>query len=306
MLKPPERPSHAASTPLRILREPLFHFLIIGALIFAFHAWVTPKTAQETAYRDRIIVTSGRVEQLAQVFAKTWQRSPTTSELNGLIEAFVKEEVYYREATRLGLDRDDTLIRRRMQQKMVFLSEPGDEALQATDAQLQAYLEAKRAFFQVDPRIAFEQVFINPRAEGEPADARARTLLAKLRGAPADMDAAALGDRTLLDHATPLTSAAEISRSFGQDFADALTRLPRKEWTGPLRSPFGLHLLRITDYREAYDPPLADIREAVLLKWRAEQREAFIAAEYERLRAQYEVVLPFDDLQATPKMSSTR
>jgi hypothetical protein len=306
MLKLPERLAEFSPIGSRLLREPLFHFFIIGASIFAFYAWVTPNTTQETEERDQIVVTSGRVEQLAQLFIKTWQRPPTASELKGFIDAFVKEEVYYREAIKLGLDRDDTLIRRRMQQKMVFLSEPGDEALAATDAQLDAYLKSNRAIFQVDPQIAFEQVFINPQLAGEPADARARTLLAKLRSAPADMDITALGDRTLLNHTNPLASLAGIARSFGQDFAEALTRLPREEWTGPVASPFGLHLVRITAYHEAHDPPLAEIRDAVLLKWRAEQREAFIAAEYERLRARYTVILPFEDEQAAQKTSSAR
>ena len=111
----------------RLIREPLFHFMVIGAVIFAVHAYRTAGQQSEVS-RDRILVTPGRVAQLAQVFAKTWQRPPTPQELNGLIQAFVKEEVYYREAVKLGLDRDDTLIRRRMQQKMEFLSEPGEEA----------------------------------------------------------------------------------------------------------------------------------------------------------------------------------
>jgi hypothetical protein len=306
MLKRPEPSDEFSPIGSRLLRAPLFHFFIIGASIFAFHAWITLDTPQEARERDQIVVTSGRIEQLAQVFSKTWQRPPTAAELKGFIDAFVKEEIYYREAIKLGLDRDDTLIRRRMQQKMVFLSEPGDEALTATDAQLDAYREANRAIFQVDPQVAFEQVFINSDAAGKEADAKAQAVLTELRAAPADVDASSFGDRTLLNHANPLASLASIARSFGQDFAEALTRLPRQQWTGPVASPFGLHLVRITAYREARDPPLAEIRDAVLLKWRAEQREAFIAAEYERLRAQYDVVLPFADEPAAQKTSSAR
>ena len=131
--------------------------------------------------RDKIVVTEGRVRQLAQVFAKTWQRPPTPEELRGLIDEFIKEEIYYREAIKLGLDRDDTLIRRRMQQKMEFLTEPADELLVADDVTLQAFLDANKAEFRIEPRIAFRQVFLNPDKAGEPAVIRAKQTLDVLK-----------------------------------------------------------------------------------------------------------------------------
>ena len=121
----------------RLIREPLVHFVLVGAAVFAAYALFADGDEAET--RDRIVVTEGRVLQLAQVFAMTWQRPPTPQELRGLLDAYIKEEVYYREAVKRGLDRDDTLIRRRMQQKMEFLSEPDEEALTADDVALQAY-----------------------------------------------------------------------------------------------------------------------------------------------------------------------
>src|SRR5206468_2134050 len=131
--------------------------------------------------RDRIVVTSGRIQQLADIFTKTWQRPPTLQELRGLIDAYVKEEVYYREALKLGLDRDDTLIRRRMQQKMEFLTEPGDDVLAATDAELEAYLAANRSDFHVEPRLAFQQIFINPEKSEQPAADRAAKVVSDAR-----------------------------------------------------------------------------------------------------------------------------
>src|SRR5262245_43685990 len=143
----------------RIAREPLIHFLLIGAVVFLTYA-LAGKRAHEP--RDTIIVTEGRVQQLAQVFTKTWQRPPTPEELRGLIDAYIKEEVYYREALKLGLDRNDTLIRRRMQQKMEFVTEPSDELLAADEAELQAFLNVHKYEFKVEPRIAFQQLFLNP------------------------------------------------------------------------------------------------------------------------------------------------
>lgn len=279
----------------RLVREPLAHFLLIGAAVFGLYALTG---SERPAPRDRIVITEGRVQQLRQVFARTRQRPPTPRELQGLIDTFVKEEVYYREALKLGLDRDDTLVRRRMQQKMEFLIEPDEAALAATDTDLQTFLEANRAEFRVPPKLAFQQVFINP-AKGEaPAAARIAKLLARLNAAPAQTDVSGSGDPTLLPRDMPLSSLGEISRNFGEEFARALTRLPKSEWAGPVRSPFGLHLVRVTRHRDGYDPPLADIRKAVERKWRARKRDEYLQAEYERLRAKYEVVLPGGDTGA--------
>jgi hypothetical protein len=276
----------------RLVREPLVHFLAIGAAVFAVYALV--RGGEEE--RDRIVVSEGRVAQLAQIFTKTWQRPPTQKELRGLIDTYVKEEIYYREAVKLGLDRDDTLIRRRMQQKMEFLTEPADNLLKADDAELEAFLEANREEFHVAPRIAFTQVFINPakKNEDEPAESRAEKFLAALRSG-SDQVSSELGDPTLLPATMPLSSLKTIGRDFGDDFAKALTSLPRGEWAGPVPSPFGLHLVRVTERVDGSDPPLADIRDAVEQKWRTWKREQFQDEVFKSLRAKYDVVLPTFD-----------
>ncbi|MGE5138678.1 MAG: hypothetical protein ACM3JD_04385, partial [Rudaea sp.] len=163
----------------KIVREPLVHFVVIGAAVFGLYALVSGGNRE--AARDTIVVTEGRVQQLAQVFAKTWQRPPTRQELHGLIDAYIKEEVYYREAIKLGLDRDDTLIRRRMQQKMEFVTEPSDEILVADDIALQAFLDTHKAEFRVEPRIAFDQVFLNAEKPGDATAVRAKHTLALLK-----------------------------------------------------------------------------------------------------------------------------
>jgi len=275
----------------RFVREPLVHFILIGAAVFAVYALV--RGGEEE--RDRIVVTQGRVAQLAQIFTKTWQRPPTQKELRGLIDTYVKEEIYYREAVKLGLDRDDTLIRRRMQQKMEFLTEPGDELLKADDAELEAFLDANREEFRVEPRIAFTQVFINTakKDEDEPADSRAAEVLEALRSG--DTSPSELGDPTLLPATVPLSSLKMIARDFGDDFAKALLSLPIDKWAGPVPSPFGLHLVRVTERLDGRDPPLAEIRAAVEQKWRTLKREQFQDEAFNSLRTKYDVVLPTFD-----------
>jgi len=273
----------------RILREPLVHFVLIGAGVFGLYALVAGE--DEDSARDTIVVTDGRVQQLAQVFTKTWQRPPSQDELRGLIDAYVKEEVYYREALKRGLDRDDTLIRRRMQQKMEFVTEPSDELLQPSDETLRAYLNENKTKFRVEPKIAFDQVFLNPNKPGEAA-VRAAQTLELLRTTRSDAKSADVGDPTLLPDQLALSSLSGVARSFGDAFAANLTDLPENEWAGPIKSPYGLHLVRVTERVEGYDPELADIRDAVLQKWRTETRDAFQAQAYDDLLAQYEVVLP--------------
>ena len=271
----------------RLLREPLVHFVLIGAAVFAVYAFLADGDEAET--RDRILVTEGRVMQLAQIFAKTWQRPPTRQEMRGLLDAYIKEEVYYREAVKLGLDRDDTLIRRRMQQKMEFLSEPDEEALAADDVALQNYLDGNKEDYRVEPELAFEQVFINPKSSDGDADARATEMLQALK---AGGDPAELGDPTLLPKTLPLSPLRVVRRDFGDDFAKEASEAPVDQWTGPITSPFGLHLLRVTERKAGYDPKLDEVRAAVLRDWRDLKRREYQADAYDKLRAKYEVVLP--------------
>lgn len=218
--------------------------------------------------------------------------------MRGLIEAYVREEIYYREALTLGLDRDDTLIRRRMQQKMEFLSEPGDDQLAASDAELEAFYEANQADFRVEPKVEFQQIFIDPKKGDEPAAVRAERVLGELRAAPAGTDVSSFGDPTLLRHGMPISSLTNIGNEFGAEFAKELATLPIGAWTGPIRSPFGLHLVRIAERRDEHIPPLAEIGKAVEQKWRTQKRDRFLQDEYDRLRAKYEVILPREGLAA--------
>lgn len=287
----------------RLIREPLVQFLVIGAAVFGVYALTAD---QSDVQRDRIVVSEGRIQQLAQVFAKTWQRPPIAQELRGLIDAYVKEEIYYREALKLGLDRDDTLIRRRMQQKMEFLSEPGEEALNPSDAELAAFYAENRDNFRIEPKLAFQQVFIDPKKGEEPAAIRAEQLLSELRSAPADAHVSNIGDATLLRHGTPLSSLTSIGNEFGEDFAKKLFILPLNQWSGPVESPFGMHLVRITERRDEQLPPLAQVRKDVERAWRTKKRDRFRHDEYERLRAKYEVVLPLKDVAAAEAEGGTQ
>ncbi len=273
----------------KALREPLVHFLLIGVAVFALYSAFGEEPAPQ---RERIVVSEGRVQQLAEIFTRTWQRPPSAEELRGLVDGYVKEEVYYREAVKQGLDRDDTVIRRRMQQKMEFLIEPAEADLQANEAELEAFLAANMERFRVPPRLAFQQVFINPEKPEQPAALRAAATLKDLRKVQGEPDARQHGDPTLLPYETPLSPLPLIARNFGPTFAESLAALPQAQWSGPVASPYGLHIVRITTRQDGYDPSLEDVRAAVEQEWRRQEREAFAQQEYQRLRDGYDVVLP--------------
>jgi hypothetical protein len=264
-----------------ILREPLAHFLLIGALMFAVYAVVSGPRNRD---QGTIEVGQGQIDAMTAVFERTWQRVPTPDEVKGLIDDYVRDEVFYREGVALGLDRNDQLIRRRMRQKVEFLAESMNGVPEASDAALQAYLDAHRERFASPARVTFRQVYL-----GTAADADTRRLLTQLNKL-GDSDAAAvIGRPTQLDARMDGAPPADIERTFGRRFAQSLVAMPVGSWTGPIASEYGLHLVRVTDRVEARAPTLDDVRAIVKREW---QREALAAANekyYEGLRARYTV-----------------
>jgi parvulin-like peptidyl-prolyl isomerase len=280
----------------RLIREPLVHFLLLAGLIFAAYGLLAGKVETEGA----IVVTPAKVEQMASVFARTWQRPPTTDELKGLIDDYVKEEIYVREAMRLGIDQDDTVIRRRLRMKMEFLNDAQAEATPATDAELAAYLASNPGKFQEAPRVAFEQVYLNAQKRGPAAQADAAALLVSLKKDAAF--AAEAGDPTLLPPSVPLTDRQGISQLFGDEFAAAVVALPVGDWQGPVPSGFGLHLVKMTDQEAGRLPALAEIRPQVEREWLNDRREAMARQKLGELLKRYKVTVePFTPPPGAPE-----
>lgn len=273
----------------RVLREPLFHFLLIGALLFVIFGLRQNPTTQPS---NRIVIDAGQVEQLVAQFQRTWMRPPTRQEVDGLVESLVRDEVYYREARALGLDKDDPVMRRRMRQKLEFIFEDLTAAT-PTEEQLAAYLADNADYFRIEPRVSFQQLYLNPDQRADPL-ADARELLA---GLEAGADPADSGDRSLLPPAMNLGSTTEIARTFGRDFADELSRMPPGGWAGPVYSGLGVHVVRVTDREEGRLPELDEVRPVVEREWLAARRQELKDLSYERLRQGYEVIVEFPDTE---------
>ncbi len=258
---------------------------MLGAGLFALFAWLRGPLA---AAPERIHVEAARIEQLALGFVRTWQRPPTQEELAGLVDEFVREEILYREALALGLDRDDTIVRRRMRQKLEFLSEDVAPVADPDDAALARHLAEHADAYRIEPQVALRQVFVSRDRRGDAALGDAQALLARLSADPA---ADALGDASLLPASLPLAPLGEVARVFGAVFAEEVVKLPSGRWSGPVESGFGLHLVFVETREEGRPAALDEVRAAVRNDWlsarRAEANEAF----YRNLRERYEVTI---------------
>ena len=270
----------------RLLREPLLHFLLIGAGLFLLYNALN--RGQSDAPRE-IVISEARVEALAENFATVWMRPPTAVELKGLIDDYVAEEVYYREAVAMGLDQDDTVIRRRLRQKMEFISEDVAAATEPTDAQLQAYLEQHADKFALPATLTFQQVYLSAERRGYAVRADAEKLLAALQAGRGPADPAEAGDATLLPATMEAASPQVIANAFGEEFARQIDEAPVGQWSGPIESGFGLHLVKVDERVAASAPSLAEIRPIVLREWQSEQRRALNKSFLDTLRSKYEV-----------------
>jgi hypothetical protein len=271
----------------KFLREPLVHFLALGALVFlVFHFAANRSEAPQ----GRIVVSAGRIEQLAIGFTRTWHRPPSQQELDGLVEDYIREEVLYREALAMGLDKDDTIVRRRMRQKLEFLTEDATAAVSPSDHDLQEWLDNHPDKFRAEPKWAFRQVYFRAGRRGEGASTAALRALAKLKGVGERIDASGLGDATLLPRELALSRLDEIASAFGDEFARQIPQLETGRWA-PVQSGYGSHLVYVSERAEGRSRPLEEVRDAVQREWLAARRQEIVDSTYSKWREKYDVIV---------------
>jgi len=235
-------------------------------------------------------VTKSAVDALVAQYQESVGRPPGVVELNALVEAYVRDEILYREGVTVGLDRDDLVVKRRVRQKLEVMIEEELSAETPTDAELSAYLAANPAKFTQPAVFTFEQIFLGSDTSGPSIQrATAVTRAAVARGT----DPGTLGESTLLPPKMARTPSDLVAREFGDDFATALDKLPVGDWAGPVTSTFGAHLVRVTERTPAVLPPLSDldVRAKVQREFEYARRQRARDESYRKLRAQYEVVL---------------
>jgi len=271
----------------RIFKEPLVHFLLIGVVLFVAYSFLS---ARDETPRDAIIVSAGKIEHLEALYARTWQRPPTRTELEGLVNDYLREEVAYREGMAVGLDRDDTIIRRRIRQKLEFIAEDIASQIEPSDDELAEYLTTHADQFRVDPHLTFRQVYLNSDKRGDAVLNDARDLLIALKGDPW-IDASTRGDRILLEHGYADVPLREVASLFGQRFAAAIVEIEMGSWQGPIESGYGVHLVFVNDRSEARLPELDEVRDQVRREWDNVRRLEAIDSFYRNMLEKYEVII---------------
>ena len=271
-----------------LLREPLLHFLLAGALLFAVDAVLRESGAPSD---QAITITAAEIDGLRMQWAKQYQRPPGPAELQGLVDARVREEVLYREALAMGLDQDDSIVRRRMAQKLEFLIEDLALARERSEAELGAFFEARRESYREPARVSFSLVYFSPDRRGGAAEAAASLVLADLRPDALPAVAADQGDRFMMGESYHEQRPQDIEAVFGPEFAQALLKIEPGGWSGPIASAYGWHLVRIEARSDSRLPTLDEVADRVRDDWSREQRRQANEAVFERLAARYELTI---------------
>lgn len=276
------------------LKEPLLHFLLIGSALFGLYYLSNPSALKS----DHLItVDTNTINHLSTAFQRNWNRAPTQQELEALVNDYIVEEIFYRQALALGLDQNDALIRRRLKQKMELLVSSSADQLQPSDQALEAFLEQHPEKFELEPRISFKQIYVRTDRSRVQIEAQLETIQAALAKGDAVM-----GSSTLLPTQMDDASTREIDRVFGSGFAQQLQKLPTERWSDPIQSGLGLHFIKVTRVQASELPDLASIRPQVEREWLRVQEEKIKAQLRENLLADYQVKVEWPQ-QATTKTS---
>lgn len=269
-----------------LFKEPLAHFFVLGAILFVVYGAFNQGAVEAP---DEINVDNARITALTTQFQRVWQRQPTAEELDGLIENWVREEVLYREGLAMNFERDDPVIRRRIAQKVSFMTDAVVDD-NPDDAVLNAWLEENKERYRIEPVMTLRQAYIDPGRHAEDLDTFIEQLHDRLKAS----DSLASGDSTLLPDALDEVSTSELARRFGKDFAESVKDLPVGEWSGPVQSGFGLHFVLVSEKTSGRDALLDDVRSAVERDVVAARREEAEEAIYQSMRQRYRIVVADD------------
>ena len=268
--------------------EPLCRFLLLGGALLAVDHLVGRERFEALEEERQIVVSASRKEALVEAFRAQHSRPPRGAELRALLDRWVDEEVLYREALALGLDRGDTVVQRQLTQKMRFLIEDATTLPEPSPAELEDWLERHAERYGRGPLVSFEQVFLSRGRHGDGLAAEAARVAEQLRRA---RDAfVGVGDPFLVGQVVTEADPVRLRREFGAGFAEALAGLTSGEWSGPVASAFGLHLVRVTARAPFAAARLADVADRVRLDFDLARREERNRAALAELRERYEVV----------------
>jgi len=277
----------------KLLKEPLFHFLVLGGLLYL----ASILSGYNDTDTQRIIVSQGQVRHIAILYEKTWQRKPTKAELRALVQDYIKSQAAYYEGMRMGLEKDDVVITRRLRQKINFIAEEKLERPAVTDDILQAYLQQHADRFRTDPILSIRQIYFDQSRGEQESDTQLRKLLSELAERP-DEDIENRGQRYIFKPYYINQTLTDLKRVFGEDFANAVLKAEAGVWTGPIQSAFGSHLVYIDKKQEGFLPALSSIYDQVFEEWQNSLREQSIDTYYAELLKRYPVTVHWPEDEA--------
>jgi peptidyl-prolyl cis-trans isomerase C len=271
-------------------RHPAVHITLLGVLVAAAILLVKGQPTGEES--RRVVITGSDLLQLRAGFMRTWQREPTGTELRGLVEQNIRQEVLYRESPARGYDRDDPVVRRAMQRKMEFLA--ASQALQEppSDEEIQAYFSLRQERYRLPTVVSFAQVFVSADRRGADAEQYATEILARLRAEDPEPNAlASWGDPIMLDSYYAMQTEKEVSAAFGGDFSASVVALEPGQWEGPIQSGYGLHLVKVVRREDSRVPDWTEVSGRIINDMEFEARNSAKDQLYQEIAQKYEVVL---------------
>lgn len=262
----------------KILQEPLLHFLLLGLLLFAFNAWRGSSMPAEGDSRS-VRIGEDDVRWLQETWLRQWHREPSGPELRGMVRDYLEETLLAQEALEMGLEKNDTIIRRRLAQKLEFLVQDTARLVDPGEVELNRFFEERRTRYQTPARVWFTQLYFG-------SEDAARKALARLDSRRPDE----LGEQSLLARDHIRADRQELAGQFGDEFAAAVFELEVGSWQGPLASAYGFHLVRVSSVEAAQPSSLTEVRGRVLEEYHREQRVRAKELFYSALLKKYEVV----------------
>lgn len=283
----------------KALREPLLHFLAIGIVLFAANGLI--HGPDRSAPGETITISQGQVGQIAESYLLLSGRLPSRAELESLVDDFVTEEISYREAVAMGLDAGDTIVRRRMRQKLEFLLEDASASEEPTQAELKTWVADHADAYRLPERRAIRQVLAGADRRGEAARAEAEGLLTKLNSVA---DHSGLGDPSMLPAAIPLTTEEGVANLFGEDFSASVFAHRGASWFGPVVSPFWQHVVLVMETEAGRPASLDEVREKARSDLIESRRDRARDDFHARMRKRYQIRIdwpePYKGLPPTP------
>ena len=267
----------------KILQEPLVHFFLAGVLIFLLYSLLGDDSIPD----NEIVVDKAGIERLKDTWQRRTNREPSADELDGLLEDYLFEELFYREARALGLEQDDPIVRRRLVQKMTLLAESAAQQVPPPETELMEWYEAHPGLYRTEPRLGFKHIYFSHDRRDGSAEKDAAALLSRLAGLDESAGQPGPGDAFMLPHEFTDVSRSQLGRLFGEDFAAALFTLEAGSWQGPVLSGYGHHLVYLFDVRDARPIPFTESKTRVLQDWQRDRFEQVKQELLEELKSRY-------------------